>query len=189
MIIKAQLAGASVILELDANSKLGPELIPGDPHMQTANGSFLAGIISRQNLIIGNSMACAVGLITRQRTTINGEEKSVIDFMLFSSDILENIKSVQIDEKKDYSLTRFGTENGKSVVKESDHNPIIGKLRLHVKNVKKERVEMFNLRNTECQKQFKEVTDKTDLLSTSIREDENIEVSFERFLLTVHHFM
>ena len=102
--------------------------------------------------------------------------------MLFSSDILENIKSVQIDEKKDYSLTRFGTENGKSVVKESDHNPIIGKLRLHVKNVKKERVEMFNLRNTECQKQFKEVTDKTDLLSTSIREDENIEVSFERFL-------
>ena len=41
---------------------------------------------------------------------------------------------------------------------------------------------MFNLRNTECQKQFKEVTDKTDLLSTSIREDENIEVSFERFL-------
>ena len=55
-IIKSFLLGSSVILKFDANSKLGPDLIPGDPHKQSTNGSMLAGIIARQNLIIGNSL-------------------------------------------------------------------------------------------------------------------------------------
>ena len=46
-------------------SKLGPDLIPNDPHQQTKNGLILAGIISRQNLIIGNSLDNTKGLITR----------------------------------------------------------------------------------------------------------------------------
>ena len=122
------MAGSSVILQLDANSKLGPNLIPGDPHNQSTNGSMLAGIIARQNLVIGNSLRCSTGLITRQGSTVNGEEQSVIDFLLLSSDILEEVESVEIDEKKQYALTRYGLENGKSVVKESDHKSIIGKI-------------------------------------------------------------
>ena len=51
------------ILEFDANSKLGPTLIPSDPHSQSVNGKMLAGIISRQNLIIGNRLNITVGLI------------------------------------------------------------------------------------------------------------------------------
>ena len=31
-IIKSNLSGSSTIIEFDANSKLGPELIPRDPH-------------------------------------------------------------------------------------------------------------------------------------------------------------
>lgn len=65
-----------MILEFYANSKLGPALIPGDPYQQTINGKTLAGIIERQNLIIGNSSNLAMGLITRHRTTVNGEENS-----------------------------------------------------------------------------------------------------------------
>ena len=53
---------------------------------------------------------------------------------------------------KNYALTRYGKENGKNIIKESDHNPIIGKFCFNVKIVKKDRKEMFNLRNTECQK-------------------------------------
>ena len=34
-ILKAKLAGKSVIIEMDANSKLGPEIIPLDNHVQT----------------------------------------------------------------------------------------------------------------------------------------------------------
>ena len=46
-IVKAELAGKSILIELDANSKLGCELIPGDKHCQSENGKLLAGIIVR----------------------------------------------------------------------------------------------------------------------------------------------
>ena len=50
-IIKAELAGKSILIELDANSKLGPELIPGDMHSQSMNGKVLAAIIARHGLV------------------------------------------------------------------------------------------------------------------------------------------
>ena len=181
-IIKSHLSGASVIIELDANAKLGSQLVPGDPHQQSVNGSILAGIISRQNLIVCNSLSLTTGVITRQRTTINGEEESVIDFMLCSNDLMDKIESVEIDEARKYTLTRFAKVNGCSIIKESDHNPIIGKFKLSVKSVTKERIEMFNLRNTECQAKYREFTNDTDILSCSIRDDEDINTSFERFL-------
>ena len=55
-VVKATLAGKSIFVELDANSKLGPDLIPGDKHQQTDNGRILAGIIERNKLLIGNSL-------------------------------------------------------------------------------------------------------------------------------------
>ena len=36
-----QSAGALVCIELDANSKLGPSIIPGDPKAQSKNGKLL----------------------------------------------------------------------------------------------------------------------------------------------------
>ena len=41
----AKLAGTLVCLELDANSKLGKDLIQGDPHSQSKNGEMLARVI------------------------------------------------------------------------------------------------------------------------------------------------
>ena len=180
-IIKSHLLGCSVILEFDANSKLGPTLIPDDPHNQSANGKILEGIITRQGLILGNSLELSKGLITRHRSTINGEEISVIDFLLFSSELLPYVNSVTIDEERKYTLTRFGVEKGKKIIKESDHNPIFASFNFNVKNVNKERKEMFNLRNIECQAQFTSFTNSSNILSESIRDGESIEESFNRF--------
>ena len=55
-IIKAEMQGKSVIIELDSNSKLGPEVIPQDPHSQSPNGKLLADIISRHTLILANGL-------------------------------------------------------------------------------------------------------------------------------------
>ena len=44
-IIKAGLQGVSVIIEMDSNSKLGPEFIAQDPHQQSTNGKLSAEII------------------------------------------------------------------------------------------------------------------------------------------------
>ena len=94
-----------MIIQLDANSKLGPELIPGDLHPQSPNGKILASLIYRNNLTIGNSMNCCQGLITRVRKTKVSEEKSVIDFIFLSEELSHDIESIVIYEPKKHILT------------------------------------------------------------------------------------
>ena len=72
---KSHLAGNSVIIEIDANSKLGPKYIQGDPHVMSPNGALLAGIIERQNLSVGNASSKCRGTITQRRDTKYRSEK------------------------------------------------------------------------------------------------------------------
>ena len=51
---------------MDANSKLGPDLIAGDMHEQSDNGKVLADIIKRHDLIVGNGSKKCKGRVTRQ---------------------------------------------------------------------------------------------------------------------------
>ena len=81
--------GKSLIIEMDSNSKLGPEYIPNDPHVQTPNGRLLAGIMERHGLIVANGLADkCTGLITRKRITKDSIEESVIDHVLMSEDLV-----------------------------------------------------------------------------------------------------
>ena len=69
-ITKAQMNNKSVILQMDANSKLGPEIIKGDMHSQSGNGSILAGILERHAISVINGLeGVCDGRITRQRIT------------------------------------------------------------------------------------------------------------------------
>ena len=54
-ILKAKLLNKSIYIQMDANSKLGPEIVSGDPHEQSENGKILIGIIKRNALIVMNS--------------------------------------------------------------------------------------------------------------------------------------
>ena len=49
-IILAYEAGCDILIELDANGKVGPDVIPDDPNCQTENGKLLMEMLSRQNL-------------------------------------------------------------------------------------------------------------------------------------------
>ena len=40
------MAGKSVIIQMDANSKLGKEIIPNNPKAQSPNGKVLEGVIN-----------------------------------------------------------------------------------------------------------------------------------------------
>ena len=75
-VAKADLDGRSVLVCFDANSKLGPLHIPGDPHAQSENGKIVQGIMERHALTVGNGIKGKVkGVITRERTTRDGIEK------------------------------------------------------------------------------------------------------------------
>ena len=84
----AELEGRSILICMDANSKLGPEYIQGDPHSQSPNGKVLAGIIDRHALFVANgATGKKEGLITREKCTVIGVHKSEIDFVIISRDL------------------------------------------------------------------------------------------------------
>ena len=59
-------------------------------------------------------------------------------------------------------MTRLRKEKGETIVTESDHNPIFTEFDISVKNtIKSERIELFNYRNVECQKEFKTMSTNT----------------------------
>ena len=90
-IIKAELDGKSIIIEMDSNSKLGPELIPNDPHRQSTNGKILSGILQRNGLVVANGNVKCEGKITRRRITKEGVEKSIIDHVINSEDLVNDM--------------------------------------------------------------------------------------------------
>ena len=185
-IVKAEIEGKSIIIELDANSKLGPHMIPGDMHPQSENGKCLTTIIARHGLTIGNSMVQCKGLITRQRVTKNKVEQSIIDFVLISADLKDDIESIVIDEAREHVLTRI-TKTKRGVKKvESDHNVILTHLKLAwSRKLKEKRIEMFNLKNSDCQKKFKEATSSEyngNYLSEVFDENDDLNILAEKFM-------
>ena len=93
---KAISSGKSVYAAMDINSKLGPEFIPNDPNQMSKNGEILADVIERNALIVANGLTekCE-GVITRERDTVDGrKEKSVIDVVLITTDLEEDLKSI-----------------------------------------------------------------------------------------------
>ena len=106
-IISAKSENKMICIECDANSKLGNSWIVGDPHDISANGKLLGEIITRQNLVVVNSTEKCQGLITRYKKTVNGEEKSVLDYFIVCQELFQNTIKMTVDEERQYTLSRF----------------------------------------------------------------------------------
>ena len=151
---KAEMLGKSIFLEMDANSKLGPEFILNDPHSQSQNGRILAGIIRPHGLIVVNGMSdkCS-GLITRKRVTKDSTEESIIDFVIISNDLVDNLQSMQIDDERRHVLTKHTKCKNGTKITESDHIVLISKMNFKwMKKQTKKKIEILNLKNIECQR-------------------------------------
>ena len=181
---KARLEGKSIILELDANSKLGSKYIKNDPHTISPNGIILSGIIDRHDLIVANGLSQkSSGVITRKRSTVLRTEESAIDFVCVSSDMQELLVSIQIDEERNHVLTSFTrTKNGPKR-HESDHNSIITKFNLEWKGKDKQsKTEVFNFNDKGGQKKFKEMTSDNTTLSSIFESSEDINKQTKQFI-------
>jgi hypothetical protein len=162
-IIKAQSNGKSIVMELDSNSKLGQKYIHNDPNPMSGNGRIMAEIIERNGLCVANCLQGIVnGVITRKRVTKERTEVSAIDLVIISSDMIGSLVSVNIDEAKRNVLTRITKTKNGVVKKESDHNSIITKFNINWERKRKEdRIELFNFKDINGQKKFKELTEKS----------------------------
>ena len=190
-IVSAEICNKSVIIEMDANSKLGPTIIDGDPHEQTNNGKMLIDIIVRHGLVVVNGLKDRrTGLITREKHTSRSIEKSIIDLVIVTADIASDIESIVIDDKKNVALSKIvKTKNGPKIVT-SDHNSVITSFRFDYNPSKvKPKVEVYNLKSEKCQKLFFEETNKTDELSKIFDTDKDLNTQTKKFIKRLEGFI
>ena len=183
-IVKAELFGKSVILEMDSNSKLGPSFIKSDPHSQSPNGKILSEMIIRQGLVVVNGLdnKCT-GAITRMRVTKDNTERSIIVHVIITEDMEEDLESLVVDEERNHVLTRFTkSKNGIKETK-SDHNVLITKFKLKWnRRMKSNRIELYNLKNKDDQKKFKEITSHETYLSEVFDNIDNLNCATDEFI-------
>ena len=184
-IVKASLHGKGVYIEMDANSKLGPKEIDGDPHQQSENGKILSRIIKRQSLTVMNNVKnkCK-GKITRRRITKKSKEESVIDFVIVNSEIEDIISEVIIDEERKYVLASFRKCKNGVKVKESDHNSIITHLKSSWnKKLNNKAVEIYNFKDENGLKKFRDMTSNGTFLSEVFHsESKSVTVKTKTFM-------
>ena len=74
--------GKCILLHLDANAKLGSTIIKGDKKEMSKKGELLFDMMERQELTALNSLELCQGVITRERITVDGIERSTIDYVI-----------------------------------------------------------------------------------------------------------
>ena len=133
------------------------------------NGQLLLDVLERNNLILVNGTSKCVGKITRSKNKKTRHEKSILDYFGVCQEFFQLIKQMFVDEDKKYVLKRHYKARGQVKVVESDHNPIYLLIDLPWDTkIIKPRLEVFNLRNSECQANFLENTNCCDILTSCL---------------------
>ena len=99
---------------------VGKTVINCDIHNMSVNGKLLCDVIDKYNLCVVNALGLCKGVFTRVNNK-NSAEKSVLDYVIVSSNFSDNIVSMTIDEGKLFTPWR-NLERGKRF---TDHNAII----------------------------------------------------------------
>ena len=138
--------GCEVVLELDANAKLGSCVIEGDPDEMSHNGKQLWNIIERHCLEVVNSSDKCQGLITRHREKVTGIEQSIIDFIIISRNMVQYVEKMEIDDSRVKVLTKFVSKKGTKKIVKSDHNILSCQFNINVAGLQHVRKEIYNVR-------------------------------------------
>ena len=107
----------------DFNAKIG-EVVEGNKTQVTKGGRQLLKLANKENMIILNTVKekCK-GVWTR----VQGEEKSIIDYVLTDASSANTVKEMKIDEEKQYGLHKLdkntATNENRKIY--SDHNSIL----------------------------------------------------------------
>ena len=167
-----------LVIELDANAKLGKEHIKNDPNDTTENGKLLLDILGRHNLTVVNTMDICDGTITRERRTKTRIEKSVLDYIIVCSRMKEYARRMVIDEKRIHVLTKFASKKDLKKHKVSDHNVLFCMFSILLEEVPTSiRREFFQLKDKESQMKFLEETSNTNELLQVLIQNMNFHIT------------
>ena len=182
-VINARDNNCLLIVQLDANAKVGNKVIKNDPNQMSDNGQIMFDIIQRQNLDIANASDVCLGTITRERVAGDKTEKSVIDYLIICEKMKTFLNKMIIDEDRVYVLDRYiKTRNGKKRIT-SDHNVILGTFSIKFERKPRHiRKEFFDFKCEESKRTFKEETSSTNHLSTCFSDPQDFERNASKFL-------
>ena len=77
------------------------------------------------------------GAVTRHRVTKEKVEQSILDYMLTCDKLGLFLEEMLIDDKRNFSLTKYTTTKGVKKIVQSDHNIMYGKKTLFVQHLEK----------------------------------------------------
>ena len=182
-VIAAKNSQSMVLLQCDANAKLGQDIIIQDPHQISENGRLLKSLMDRENSTLLNTSNLCQGAITRNRVAKDNTEKSIIDYIFVSENLSEFLEQMLIDENRNFPLTKYATTKGVKKLVKSDHNILYAQFSMSYKSInwKKSRKEHFNLKNPECQKRFHDVTNNSKKIKNSMINDRNFVEESNKF--------
>ena len=173
----AHKVGAGFILQMDSNCHLGKDVIENDVNQQNLNGKLFIQFLERMpNPTLINSLPLCEGSITRMRKTIRGVELSILDVFVTCERILPFISKMKVDEKREHVLTNFNSVKSAGRVIESDHNPVILEVNLEFSQIKPVRINVFQFKNKESQKELKKMTTETSEFTDCFKTDLDFEV-------------
>ena len=158
-----------LIIQMDSNSLVGPQIIPADPNNQNANGKMMEKFLKENPaLTVVNALPKCEGTITRQRKTTRRLEMSILDVYIVCPIVLPLIKHMKIDHLRNYGLSNFRAKNTTGKVTSTDHHPVILELDLTIPTDKPVRNSEYNFKDKEGQMLFYHMTNNTDKLEKAL---------------------
>ena len=181
-VIRAKDENCYILIQMDANAKVGKNIIKEDQHSISSNGRIMLDFIERQCLIISNSMDICKGVVTREREFENRVEKSTIDYIITCEELSEFITEMMIDEDRIHTLSRFiKKKTGNRIIK-SDHNILLANFSVTFNRMPRQiRKEHFMFKCVESKKLFLEETNTTKLLSSSFKQADDFPQCTHKF--------
>ena len=103
-IICAKEENCLVIIQLDANAKVGNGVIENDPHPISKNGKIMLEMVKRQGFVIANGTTKCRGKITRERVMNEKTERSIIDYYILCERMAGFLEDMHIDDEREFVL-------------------------------------------------------------------------------------
>ena len=123
--------GESILILGDLNCKIGKH-IQGNTDEITKGGRLLLSMVKKFKLKIVNADPCCEGRWTR----IEGQCKSILDYVIVFEEDIGLLETMKIDEDKDITPYYIERTEGMEERKYTDHSMIKAKLNLHVQGEK-----------------------------------------------------
>ncbi len=151
-----QKKGERVFVCGDFNCRVG-SIIPNNQETTSKGGKKLIKLLQTEDMVLANGSDKCNGLWTR----MEGKSKSVIDYIIMSREDSEFITEMIIDEGREHAPYHIKKEGKKARKIFSDHNPMIVKTNMLMKEaIKKEDDTIFVIKKENVEAYKQEIQDQ-----------------------------